>query len=76
MNNSNWKSIGWNITRKLLYYFLVITALIISSTYALSLMTVANTLAFIGGGVLLIGSIGVGLTLLIREISYYVNKID
>lgn len=67
MEESNWKSIGWFITRKLIYYVFTSAVLWMAATYAFSLMTVASTLSVIVGAVLLVATVGVFLTLVVRE---------
>jgi ABC-type nickel/cobalt efflux system permease component RcnA len=74
MNELSWKQIGWAITRKLVYYAVVIFLLCLLSSFAFSLMTMANTLAFAAGLILLMLSVGAGITLAVREVLYYCSK--
>jgi membrane protein implicated in regulation of membrane protease activity len=73
MNELDWKRMGWKITRKLIYYAILILVLIAMFTAGFSLMSMANTL-FVAVGLLLIAlTVGIGITALIREVLYYAS---
>ena len=71
MNNTNWKSLGWLITRKIFYYIIIIVAFVALLKASFWLMNIASTIVFIGGlfGVGL--AVGLGVTALIRELAFY-----
>jgi fucose permease len=68
---NTWKSIGWLITRKSLYYAVIVILVFLLGSGIASLLTAANTLTVIVGvlGLVLLGSGFV--TLVIREIFYW-----
>ena len=76
MEESNWKSIGWFVTRKLIYYVFTTAVLWLAATYAFSLMTAASTVSVIVGAVLLVATVGVFFTLIIREFFQFLSKLD
>jgi len=69
--NNDWKQIGWKITRKLIYYAIVIFVLVAMFTASFSLMSIASTISFAAGLLLAAFTSGIGLTLAVREILYY-----
>lgn len=73
MNEIKWQTLGWKITRKLVYYTLLAIIFTITTTAGLSLMNVANTLSFSCGLVLLALTFGGFITALIREMVFYMN---
>ena len=74
--NTNWKSLGWTVTRKLVYYALVIFSTVVLGTWAASAMTAASTFTFLLGLLLAVVTVGGVFTLVIREILYYCNKLN
>jgi regulator of protease activity HflC (stomatin/prohibitin superfamily) len=76
MNNINLWKLGWVIARKLVYYVLVIVGFTVGVNFAFTLMTIANTFAFLGGMVLLVTLISIGIALLVREILFYAKKVS
>jgi hypothetical protein len=74
MNELDWKRIGWKITRKLVYYAILVLVLIAMFTAGFSLMSMANTLLVMVGVLLVAFTAGIGITALIREILYYCSQ--
>lgn len=74
--NTNWKSLGWLVTRKLVYYALVIFLTVVLGAGAASLMTAASTFSFALGLLLAVLTAGGVFTLVVREILYYCNKLN
>jgi hypothetical protein len=73
--NTNWKSLGWTVTRKLVYYALVVFSAVVLGTWAAAAMTTASTFTFLLGLILAALTVGGVFTLAIREILYYCNKL-
>jgi hypothetical protein len=74
--NTNWKSLGWIVTRKLVYYILVVLVTILLGSWSAALMTTANTLTFALGLVLSALIVGGLITVVVREIIYYIKKFN
>jgi len=74
--NINWKSLGWLITRKLVYYTIVVIAAVVLFTLAGAALTMKSTLAAIAGALLIALTLGGLITLGIREALFYFKKIN
>lgn len=73
MKNLEWQSLGWKVTRKLVFYAIVVVVLSMMIVCSCSLMNIASTLAFLGGLVGIAATFGVFVTFLLREINFYRN---
>jgi len=76
MNTSNWKSIGWLVTRKLLYYALLLVAAVLLFKGGFALMTIANTFAFVLGLLLVVLTVGGLFTAFLREVFFYFKLLN
>ncbi len=74
MNETNWKTLGWTITRKLLYYALIVIVAAALFICAFALMTMAEWIFFILGLLVAIATVGGLITLGIREVLFYLKK--
>lgn len=72
----SWQSLGWRITRKFLYYTLIVVTVCLLLKLAFWLMNIASTFVFIGGLLVFVLTIGLVLTLIIREIFYFMKSLD
>jgi hypothetical protein len=73
MNNTSWQSVGWRITRKILYYILVVvalSALFQGSLFVLGLKSIFWWLGYLGVGL----TVGLGITAILREVSLVFGK--
>ena len=72
----NWKTTGFKITKKLIYYVLIICGVIFLGSVAANMMTARDTLQNIVGAVLAASTIGATITIGIREVDQFCNKIN
>ena len=71
MNEFNWKVLGWKITTKLVFYAIMVLIFTGGFTGACALMTTPNTLSFASGLILSVIVLGMIVSFIMREISFY-----
>lgn len=76
MNTSSWKSVGWLVTRKLLYYALLLVAAVLLFKGGFALMSIASTIAFVLGFFIVVLTVGGLFTLFLREVFFYYKLLN
>ena len=76
MNDTKWKSWGFLITRKLVYYTVIVFAAICLFSKAGQLLSLKDSAANLVGGVIAAVTIGLLFTASIREVFYYNTKFN
>lgn len=74
MKEPDWKVLGWKVTKKLVYYALVLIVLSIMAMVTVALLNVANSFVFALGLVMGAFTGGAFITFLMREILSVVNN--
>lgn len=67
---------GWLVTRKLLYYAILLVLAVLLFKGGFALMTIANTIAFVLGLLLVVLTIGGLFTAFLREVFYYYKLLN
>jgi len=76
MNNKIWKNLGWLITRKLVYYTVIVFASVFVFSKSGELLTLKDSASNLVGGVIAAVGVGLLLTASIREVFYYNAKFN
>ena len=74
MKNNQWKKTGLTVTRKLLYYALVLFVLIVLGSTAAHCLSAKDTVANLCGLILTAFAIGGFITVVLREVNYFTKN--
>ena len=75
-NELNWKRLGWNFTKKLVYYVLAACSVIAIAIVGFTLMNIPNWMAFVFGLVVVALSLAITIMVLAREVDQLFSKIN